>query len=235
MSHSNLHDEVLRTYILHLVLHDALIPPDELPLDELLIRLQADMEMCKAISGAYYLNTCTSIPKSGSLHLAWEYAKNPNHHDLFVQMLCISPHSFNVLHDLIKDHPVFQNNSNVPQSPVDYQLAVTLFRMCCFGNATSLADISRVAGCAEGSVEHFTYRCITAIESLHDLFVQPLTPEEKEAEKAWVDTTMGFKGLWHEGWLMYDGTIVVLFARPAFEGNAYFTHKSNYGLNLQVS
>ena len=70
---------------------------------------------------------------------------------------------------------------------------------------------------------------------MHNDFVRPLTPEEKEAEKAWVDATMGFKGFWREGWLMYDGTIVVLFARPSFEGNAYYTRKANYGLNLQVS
>ena len=46
---------------------------------------------------------------------------------------------------------------------------------------------------------------------------------------------MGFKGFWHEGWLLYDGTIVMLFAHPSFEGNAYYTCKANYGLNLQVS
>ncbi|SRR6266545_6315667 len=34
---------------------------------------------------------------------------------------------------------------------------------------------------------------------------------------------------------MYDGTIVVLYARPGLDGNAYYTQKSNYGLNLQVS
>ena len=116
------------------------------------------MEMYKAIHDAWYLNTRTSIPKSGSLFLAWEYAKDPQHHDLFVQMLHIPPHAFEVLHELIKDHAVFQNNSNVPQSPVDYQLAVTLYRMGCFGNAASLADISCTAGCGEGSVEHLTYR-----------------------------------------------------------------------------
>jgi len=33
---------------------------------------------------------------------------------------------------------------------------------------------------------------------------------------------------------MYDGTIVVLFAKPGIDGDAYFTRKSNYGLNLQV-
>src|SRR6266550_595886 len=67
---------------------------------------------------------------------------------------------------------------------------------------------SHVSGCGvwELILEHFICRCITAIESLHDDFVRPLTPEEKEAEKAWVDAMMDFKGLWREGWLMYDGT-----------------------------
>ena len=34
---------------------------------------------------------------------------------------------------------------------------------------------------------------------------------------------------------MYDGTIVVLYARPGLDGDAYYTHKCNYGLNVQVS
>ena len=34
---------------------------------------------------------------------------------------------------------------------------------------------------------------------------------------------------------MYDGTIVVLYAQPGMEGDAYYTRKCNYGLNLQVS
>ena len=33
---------------------------------------------------------------------------------------------------------------------------------------------------------------------------------------------------------MYDGTIVVLHERPGFNGDVYFTRKSNYGLNVQV-
>src|SRR6266550_7339118 len=146
MPSQTLHDQVLRAYILHLTLRDALIPPEDLPLTELLLRLQADMEMYRAIKNTRYLNTRTSIPKSGSLHLAWEYARRPEHHDLFIQMLRISPHTFAVLQELIKSHAVFQNNSNVPQTPVDYQLAVCLYRMGRFGNASSLPDIARVAG-----------------------------------------------------------------------------------------
>ena len=65
--------------------------------------------------------------------------------------------------------------------------------------------------------------------------MRPLTADEKEVEKRWIDTHMGFEGLWREGWVMYDGTIVVLYARPGLDGDAYYTRKSNYGLNLQVS
>ena len=33
---------------------------------------------------------------------------------------------------------------------------------------------------------------------------------------------------------MYDGTIVVLYAKPGLNGDAYYTRKGNYGLNAQV-
>jgi hypothetical protein len=167
--------------------------------------------MFQKLRNTRYFNPRTKIPKSGSLHLAWEYAKNPAHHELFTQMLRVSPGVFSVIVELIKDHNVFRNNSNVPQTPVDYQLAVTLYQMGRFGNAASLADIAREAGCSEGSVELWTDHCLAAIESLHNTFVRPLTPKEKEAEKVWMHENMGFKGLWREGWLMH-GTIIVLYA-----------------------
>lgn len=97
---------------------------------------------------------------------------------------------FDVILDVIKDHEVFTNNSNVPQTPVDQQLAVALYRLGRYGNAASLEDVAWVAGCSEGSVENFTNRVFTAIESLHDTFVRPLTPEEKEAEKVWMDISI---------------------------------------------
>ncbi|KIK94813.1 hypothetical protein PAXRUDRAFT_781362 [Paxillus rubicundulus Ve08.2h10] len=34
---------------------------------------------------------------------------------------------------------------------------------------------------------------------------------------------------------MYDGTIVPLHAKPAVNDEAYFTCKSNYGLNVQIN
>ena len=106
--------------------------------------------------------------------------------------------------------------------------------MGCYGNGASLEDIARIAGIFEGSVELFTERCFEAIESLHDAFVHLPTADEKEFEKAWVDNRIGFRGSWRNGWVMYDGTIVVLYTKPGLNGDAYYTRKSNYGLNLQV-
>ena len=146
----------------------------------------------------------------------------------------VSPKVFETLCGLIEGHEVFHSESNVGQAPVELQLAVTLFHMGRFGNGASVVDIAWIAGCSEGTVENYTSRCITAILSLHNRFVWKLTPEEKEKEKIYMDNHLGFKGLWREGWVMYDGTIVVLFRKPGKNGDAYYTRKANYGLNVQV-
>jgi hypothetical protein len=197
-------------------------------------QLLSDLAILHGIDVNRYLRPRNHVLKAGNLHLAFEYAQDPHDHDRFLNMLRISPHSFHILLMLIEDHPIFCNNSNVPQTSVEIQLAVTLFRMGRFGNAASLEDIGRNCGISEGSVEAFTSRCFDAIESLHDLFVRPLTSGEKEIEKRWISDHIGFDGLWREGWVMYDGTIVVLYAKPGLNGDAYYTRKGNYGLNAQV-
>ena len=94
--------------------------------------------------------------------------------------------------------------------------------------------MDRLAGTGEGSVTNYTDWCFTTIESLHDLFVCSVTPAGREVEKRWMDENLRFRGKWWDGWLMYDGTIVVLFQRPGLNGDAYYTWKGNYGLNVQV-
>ncbi|KAF8802079.1 hypothetical protein BYT27DRAFT_7226486 [Phlegmacium glaucopus] len=88
-----------------------------------------------------------------------------------------------------------------------------------YGNGASIEDIARQAGCSEGSVENYTDR---------------LTSAEKEVEKKWVDEHIGFRGKMREGWVMYDGTIIVLYKKPGLNGDAYYTRKANYGLNAQI-
>ncbi|PFH47083.1 hypothetical protein AMATHDRAFT_152998 [Amanita thiersii Skay4041] len=161
---TSLHDQLLCTYFLHLCLGEQILPTSNLTADEILIQVQADLELFQKIKTTRYLNPCTSIPKAGNLHLAWVYAESPEHHHLFLQMLHVLPGVvFSILLDLIKNHMVFFNNSNTPQMPVDYQLAVTLYKMGWYGNAASLANVACNAGCSEGSVKAFTDHCLHAI------------------------------------------------------------------------
>ena len=196
--------------------------------------LLVDLEILHTIRNTRYLLPRTPIPKHSNLHLVREYSQDVLFQDRFESMLRVSPYVYEVLINLISNHPVFQNQSHNQQTPVWIQLAITLYRLGHYGNSASVRDVSQNFGFSEGAVEKFTQRCFTVLESLHDDVVRPLTQEEKEVEKQWIDAHIGFRGLWHEGWVMYDGTIVVLHERPGFNGDAYFTRKSNYGLNVQV-
>ena len=56
---------------------------------------------------------------------------------------------------------------------------------------------------------------------------------EKEEAKRWVEQRSC--PAWRDGWLMVDGTLVPLYCRPGYFGNAWYDRKSNYSLNVQVS
>ena len=232
MPSPSLHEQYIAAYILHIIIRAIIQPPQTL--EDLVQELNVDISCISAIHQTRYLQSWSSVAKSGSLHLAWEYAQNPSDHRRFVNMLRVPPTVFQVILALIKDHPIFYNQLNQPQESVEVQLGVTLYRMGRYGNGASVEDVARFAGCSEGAVELYTKRCFTAIESLHNDFVCLPTDQEKEKEKCWIDQHLGFRGTWREGWVMYDGTIVVLYAKPGLNGDAYFTRKSNYGLNLQV-
>ena len=207
-------------------------PPEAL--EDLAQQLNIDISCILAIHQTQYLQGCSPVLKAGTLHLAWEYAQSPTDHHCFINMLHVSLEVFQVILSLINDHPVFFNNSSHPQESVKVQLGVILYRMGQYGNGASLEDIAHVAGCSEGAVELYSQWCFCAIDAVHNAFVCLPTAAEKEWEKCWIDEHLGFKGTWREGWVMYDGTIVPLYAKPAVNGEAYFTCKSNYGLNLQV-
>lgn len=233
MPRPNYHSKVTRAYLIHMVLRDLISPTENV--DDAVQQLETDLKTLQAIKTTRYLRARNPVPKLGNLNLAWDYSQSPDDHHRFVNMLRISPSVFEVLLNLIEEHPVFSNNSNIPQKPVRIQLATTLYRMGRYGNGASIKDVARTTGGSEGDVKNATSRCLQAIESLHDIFVRPLTREEKEEEKRWMYEHLGFEGLWRDGWVMYDGTIVVLYAIPGMDGNSYYTRKANYGLNVQVS
>jgi hypothetical protein len=213
---------------------DILTPPEKQSIQDLMKQVDLDVSAIQSILVTRYLNGRHRVPKRGNLHIAWEYAQNPADHHRFISLLRVTPLVFDTILTLIENHPIFMNNSNNAQTPVELQLAVTLYRMGRYGNAASAEEVARIAGCSEGSVENYTRRCFTAIEALHDLFVRRPTLAQKEVEKEWIDRHVGFRGTWREGWVMFDGTIVVLYKKPGLNGDAYYTRKGNYGLNAQV-
>ncbi|KAG5649381.1 hypothetical protein H0H81_004195 [Sphagnurus paluster] len=198
MSGPGSRDELLESYILNMISHNSFTPYQSL--EAAYLQFNLDAAAMPALSETRYFNGRDHhVPKSGNIHLAWEYAQDPHDYSRFLNMLHIPPLSFNVLLELIKNHPVFYNQSQSAQAPVETQLAVTLYQMGGYGNGASVQEVACVAGILEGSVDNYTDQCLTAIESLHDIYICPLTAGEKEVEKTWLENQLGFCGLWRDG------------------------------------
>lgn len=212
---------------------DEILPPYRLPSHLALLMYCGDLGDIDTLLSTRYLNPRRIIPKAPNLHLAFHYEESGDI-DLFQQMLRVSPRVFRTVLHLIKDDPVFHNHSNNDQTPVEYQLAVTLFRLGRYGNAASIMDVARNAGVSAGSVHNFTMRCLQALGALNDIAFRKPTVAEKEREKRWITARVGFRGLWSEGWLMYDGTIAIITHEPKWHGDAYYGRKMCYGFNVQV-
>jgi len=233
MPQTNVRDQVLQPTHSHLAMRDTLLPPHELDTFEMITRLQADIEMFQKLRNTWYFNPHTKIPSLGLFTLHGKYAKNPAHHELFTQMLRVSPGVFSVIVELIKPY-VFCNNSNVPQTLFDYQLAVTLYRMGVLemrilGRYCSWSRMLRRFLLNSGQIH-----CLAAIESLHNTFVWPWLPRRKKLRrfgwmKTWASRDFGERlvDVW---WNNYCPVCTTWYGRWC----TYYTCKSNYGLNLQV-
>lgn len=229
MARTTERERVIHAYYLYMLVRELFRRPSSSKRTKDFERLceapRDDTRILRAIRGTRYLKPRLHVPRIGNLASVWKYTEDPAFYTHFESMLRVSPLVFDVIPNLIKDHPVFHSNSNVPQTDVKFQLTVTLYRLGHYGNAASVGDIARNFGYSEGSVELFTRRCFQAIESLHGHFIRQLTATEKEAEKQWIDDQAGFQGLWREGWVMYDGTITPLHAKPGYNGDTYHTRK----------
>ncbi|KAG0705858.1 hypothetical protein DFH29DRAFT_988390 [Suillus ampliporus] len=178
MARRSLHQQYIASYVQFMAFR-ALFQPARTP-EDLAQELNMDVNCIIALQQTRYLRSRPPVLKSGNLHLAWEWAHGPSDHQRFINMLRVSPEVFQVILGLIEDHPVFHNNSNQPQEPVEIQLGVTLYRMGRYGNGASLEDIARTAGCFEGSLEKYTERKLLNRFSLESVFIRCTT------RKTWV-------------------------------------------------
>ncbi|VDB94232.1 unnamed protein product [Peniophora sp. CBMAI 1063] len=89
----------------------------------------------------------------------WKYTRP----EIFRSYLRVTPACFDDLVKAIKGHAVFHNNSNNKQADVDIQLAVALYRLGHYGNATSTMKVALQFGIGYGSVQNYTDRVLAAI------------------------------------------------------------------------
>jgi hypothetical protein len=232
---TNAREEKIQLLLLHIVLRDM----DDydtgvvLSLDDEEEQFLADYAGYLAIQNTRYSETRTRVPRLGNLHILWDYAKTPVHHYLFIKLVRVTPHTFLRILGDIEGNPVFQNESNHPQAPVEVQLAVALWRLGRFGNAASMDDCAFMSGIGHGTVVAYTDRVITAILDLHQTYVRLLTDEERIRERDWVLRRVGCPefapGIYH-----YDGSNMGLWRKPGLNGDAYWGRHSCYELNVQV-
>ena len=157
-----------------------------------------------------------------------------DHPDHFREALRISPGTFDKIVDLIMHDPVFSNNSNHPQIPIEMQLAIALYQLGHNGNSTSLQSVANWASVSKGMVHLVTRRVMTAILCLEfkKLAVHFPTTSEKEKAKDWVQAHSC--RAWRDGWCFVDETLIPLSNGPYWYGESYFDRKCNYLLNIQV-
>ena len=73
--------------------------------------------------------------------------------DRFRQDFRMDKPDFTRIHDMICHHPVFTNESRIPQRPAALQLAITLFCFGHNGNGASFARTSDMCGILIGAIK----------------------------------------------------------------------------------
>ena len=181
---------------------------------------------------AHVLEACPPVKKVGQLDLYLTDVRN-NHPGRFQKKLHISPHMFNHLMELIRDHKIFHNNSNVPpQLPIFTQLTIFLVHVGHYGNASAPEYVAQWARVSVEMVINATYQCLVAFLNLHDEVVMMPPEEEKEHAKEFVEKATCPE--WRNGFLLANGTKFPLFQKPGLHGEAWFDKNKNYSIDCQV-
>ena len=173
----------------------------------------------------------TPVNKLGQLDLFLNDFRY-THPDMFRKKLRVSPSVFDRLVELVENHSIFHNNSNIPQHPIPIQVAIFLVRIGHYGNASSPEYVAQWAGVCVGMVIKATYRCFVAFLALHDEVVMMPPEEEKERAKEYVERATCPE--WRNGFLLANGTKFVLFQKPGLHGEAWFDKNKDYSIDCQV-
>ncbi|KAE9355365.1 hypothetical protein PR003_g2898 [Phytophthora rubi] len=118
------------------------------------------------------------INKRRSHEFARQYFLNL-HDDDFRQLTRTTRESFEFISNKIKDHRVFQNNSDHPQAPIWLQLAVALDRLGTNGNGSSMGRTTKIWGVGTGTLDLFTARVVIALSDMFDEYIKWPSSDER--------------------------------------------------------
>ncbi|POW15320.1 hypothetical protein PSTT_02183 [Puccinia striiformis] len=147
----------------------------------------------------------------------------------FKQEFRMTRASFLKLCARVADDPVFQNNSNNPQRPITEQMMVTLKRLGCFGNGTSVGMLARFFRVGEGTVELYTDRCIMAILRFKNQVLKWPTAIER-GKMAEEYGEVGFKGCVG----VIDGSLIPLSDSPSLNSADFYSRKGFYCISTLI-
>ncbi|ESK80867.1 hypothetical protein Moror_9164 [Moniliophthora roreri MCA 2997] len=193
------------------------------------------LQALAALHRTRYLQSRTNTIKKSRAQLllllhVWKYERP----DVFRSYLQMTPACFDKLVETIGEDPAFTNNAHNDQMPPEEQIAIALYCFGHYGNAASTIKVALWAGVGYGTVDLCTKWVMLACLSYAFRQSALHWPDQTQKEGAmqWVEDR-SCPG-WHFGWLMVDGTLIPLYARPGLYGNTYFDRKANYSLNVQL-
>jgi hypothetical protein len=157
----------------------------------------------------------------------WYHHILPKYDDYrFKVIMRMNSDNFQKLVSMLVYHPIFQNNSNNLQSPVELQLAIFLRRI---GSKENIFEICSRFGIAEGTVYLFCKRVMIAIFSLKRTLVKWPVDEAKQ------DVYEGFKNIGGMENVIgaIDGSHIGLANAPLKQPETYWNRKKRYSIQLQ--
>lgn len=131
---------------------------------------------------------------------------------------------------LIKDDPVFYNNSNIPQTLIYAQLHYASYKFGSDGNACSLASGASKWSISKGHMYDYTLQVIEALYKLKDqLSIWP-NQNKRKMESMKNNDQKGFFGTVGK----LDSTDIMLKFKPGedFKVEIFFNRKKRYALDL---
>lgn len=134
---------------------------------------------------------------------------------------------------LLRNHSsdLFFSRRGAAQLPLELQLALTLYRLGCYGNCARTNAVADCFGVSPGAVVKTTRRVVKALKRLAPMYIKWPNATERAEMASHAGAVYGFSGCIGAT----DGTTFPLAYQPALHPWTYYDRKGRYSLNAVVT